>query len=68
MKLFRVVSYVLDLEGMGHDSIVEQMENCKYISLHVREVRQADIGEWSDDHECNKRGCDYSKFFSEQKD
>lgn len=58
MQAHKITLYVVDLEGMGAQSVAETIENQKYpnycISPSVIGTESADIGEWSDDHPLNK--------------
>ncbi len=66
MKLFRAVLYTLPLneKGATAENLKSILQNLRYPEfLHVERVDTTDIGEWSDDHELNKRGADYSKYF-----
>lgn len=65
-KLYRVVSYVLDLNSncKTEKDVIDQIEESRYPEFHhVREVDCVELGEWSDDHPANKTGCDFSQYF-----
>jgi hypothetical protein len=58
----KLVLMVIDMDNLGEDAIVEQIEQCKYIYPEVKSVEIRDIGEWSDDHPLNKRHKSDSEF------
>lgn len=65
-KCYKVEAYVLALNGdfQNKEILTEVLENYRYIEhLHVQDIQETDIGEWHDDHELNKRGANYRKFF-----
>lgn len=62
-KAYKITVLVVDLEGTGKEEIRHLIENNRYIYPCVKEIQEADIGEWHDDHPLNKRGCDYEKYF-----
>lgn len=69
-KLYRIVSYVIGLNGesQSEESVRNQIQGNRHPEFHyVKEISTADIGEWHDGHEANKTGCDLSKFFPETK-
>lgn len=58
MKAYKLEILIIDFDGVGVD-IPEMIENAKYpnycISPHVMSVKEADIGEWDEEHPLNKR-------------
>lgn len=63
-KLFRVEAYVVDVNGdTKADSIRLNLENSFSLHVNVKDIQETEAGEWYDDHELNKRGCDYKKYF-----
>ena len=70
-KLYRITSYVLDLNGNNPsiDDVVDQIEANRYPEFHyVKEVLETDIGEWDDDHKLNKMSAtmkDFDAYFPE---
>lgn len=69
-KLYRVVAYVLDLNGGTplKGDVVQQIENNHYPEfIDVQEVREADVGEWDDDHQLNQAPtmAQYDAYFAE---
>lgn len=65
-KCYKVEVYVLALNGdfQNKEILTEVLENYRYIEhLHVQDIQETDVGEWHDDHELNKRGANYQKFF-----
>ena len=55
MKAYKIEILVVDFEEHGEDVLIHDIENMKYYSPNVMDIREADIGEWSDDHPLNKR-------------
>ena len=59
MKAYEITLRIIDIDGVGPADIKTILENTKYpnrcISPEVSGYREADIGEWSDDHPLNKR-------------
>ncbi len=55
MKAYKIEVLVIDFESAGEQDIRQSIENCKYISAHCMNAKQADIGQWSDDHPLNQR-------------
>lgn len=69
-KMHRVVIYKLDLDDpMPEKELKYLLENIKYVDFtKVMDIRTADIGEWDDDHELNKRDTPasaYERYFPE---
>lgn len=67
-KLFRVVAYVLDLNhSSSKEDVVIELEGNRYPEfLSVKDVQEADIGKWNDDHKLNNVNAtvaDYDKYF-----
>lgn len=63
MKLRKITMYVLDFEGMSDQDFKYHLTNDRYLSIKLDKIEEADIGEWHDDHELNKQGADYGKYF-----
>lgn len=53
MKAYLMTVVVVDYENMGQNAVKYHMEHPDYINPTVVSVREADIGEWSDDHPLN---------------
>lgn len=51
MKAYEITLRIIDFYGLGPAEIKSVLENARYI---VASLREADIGEWSDDHPLNK--------------
>jgi hypothetical protein len=69
-KCYKITMYVLDLNGSpsSEEELKSIIECNKYPEFkHVEKIEVANIGEWDDDHELNKRGADYEKYFIEEK-
>lgn len=58
MKAYEVTLRIIDLDELGPDEIKAVLENTKYpnhcIAPQVHAYREADVGEWSDDHPLNR--------------
>ena len=69
MKAYKVEVLIVDFEGAGKDGIIYHLANSKYIHPTVMDIKEADIGEWHDDHLLNKRdSCteEYHRLFPKQ--
>lgn len=67
-KLYRVVAYVLNLNGDCEtaESVVQNIEHNRHPEfISVEDIQVADCGEWDDDHELNKGDASYAKYFPE---
>ena len=70
MKAYEITLSILDFDELGFEEIKVVIENIKYpnhcIAPKVIAHREADIGEWSDDHLLNKRstsGDEWARLF-----
>lgn len=66
MKLYRVVSYVLDLNGdcAEKTDVIGALEHNRHPEfLSVEEIEETDCGEWDDHHELNQANPPYTKYF-----
>lgn len=61
-KIYKATVYILDLENNSAEDIQYLLTSNKHLNAKVGELKQADV-EWHDDHELNKRGADWEKFF-----
>lgn len=67
-RLRKVTVYVLDLNDPVSDKdLTYHLTDCDYYIAKVGKIEHAEIGPWHDDHESNKRGADYEKYFREEK-
>lgn len=66
MKAYKVTLVFVDFDQVGFDSIKNLIEGARYpnrcISPQVMDIKEADIGEWSDDHPLNKIDPEYKKW------
>jgi len=57
MKAYELTIQIIDLDEIGAAEIQAVLENARYpnrcVSPKVLSIREADIGEWSDDHPLN---------------
>lgn len=70
MKAYKVTLFIIDLDRVGGEDIRIILEDQKYpnhcIHPDVKEIVEADIGEWSDEHPLNHRatsGVEYNRLF-----
>ena len=66
MKAYKLEVLVIDHEGLGPDEVKLCIENEKYMMPSVMDIKEVDIGEWSDDHPLNCRNtkdAEYKKLF-----
>lgn len=57
MKVYKAELLIIDFDGVG-ESLEEMkhfLETIKYLHPTVMDIKEADIGEWTDDHPLNKR-------------
>lgn len=59
MKAYEVTVRIIDFDEIGPDQIKTELENARYgnrcISPEVASIKEADIGDWDDDHLLNKK-------------
>jgi hypothetical protein len=73
MKAYEITLRIIDFDGLGPDEIRHVLENARYpnhcIAPKVHGYREADIGEWDDDHPLNKQDTaedEWSRLFPNQ--
>ena len=54
MKAYRLEVLVLGFENMSMGDVIREVGNCRHISPRVLSSKEAEIGEWHDDHPLNK--------------
>ena len=58
MKAYKVELLIIDFDDCGADEIEGIIENANYpndfISPNILSIKEAEIGEWYDDHPLNK--------------
>jgi hypothetical protein len=58
MKVYELTVKIIDLDEVGEPEIRYVLENAHYpnrcIAPEVLSAREADVGEWSDDHPLNR--------------
>jgi hypothetical protein len=71
MKAYKVELLIVDFDELGGEDIKNVIENQKYpnwcIDPQVKNIKEADIGEWTDDHPLNKLSTlnkEYKRLFS----
>lgn len=62
MKMHKLEVYVMDHEGYGPDSYKIAIENMRDLSMQVKAVETAEIGEWHDKHELNMTDTPVERF------
>ena len=55
MKAYIATVLVIDHERIGKNEIDYLLEDNKYIIPHVMDIKEYDIGEWSDEHPLNNK-------------
>lgn len=63
MKAYKVTGYIIDIEDVGPINLKHEIQQMDYATISGLKLEEAEIGEWSDDHPLNKRGCDYEPYF-----
>lgn len=69
-KMHRIVLFVIDHEDIGQNEVKMLIEDNRYISPNIKDIRTAEIGEWDDDHKLNKTKAtiqDFENYFPELK-
>lgn len=69
MKAYKVEVLVLDFEQYGKEQIELMLENVRGLFCSVHDIKEADIGEWTDDHPLNHRttsGEEFKRLFEEK--
>ena len=67
MKAYKIEVLVIDHENTGIDEIKELLTNARYINPIVMDVKDAEIGEWCDEHPLNKHDThlkEYNRLFN----
>ena len=74
MKVYELTVKIIDLDEVGAQEIKYILENAHYpnhcISPKVLSVREADAGEWSDDHPLNRADtaeAEWTKLFPKER-
>jgi hypothetical protein len=55
MKAYKVELLIIDFDQIGGEGIKNMIENLRYLATTVKNIKEVDIGEWTDDHPLNKR-------------
>lgn len=73
MKAYKIEILIIDHDEVGEEEIKNVLETTKFpnwcIDPEVKNIKSADIGEWTDDHPLNKAGtCErvYQDLFIDQ--
>jgi hypothetical protein len=53
MKAYLAEVLVIGFDNIGQEDVKFHLGNCKYINSNVISMREADIGEWKDEHPLN---------------
>ena len=74
MKAYKLEILIIDHDGCGAESIIQEIENQRYandcITPQVMKIIEKDIGKWTDDHPLNSTetcGDEYQKLFEKGK-
>jgi hypothetical protein len=66
MKAYKITLLIIDLDNVGKEEVVRILEDTKYpnycISPETLDVKEADIGEWSDEHPLNRSGAEKTNY------
>lgn len=66
MKAYKITLLIIDSDSVGKEEVVRILEDTKYpnycISPEVLDVKEADIGEWSDEHSLNKSSVERNEY------
>lgn len=54
MKAYKVELLVLGFENLSEDDLRHYLSNVKHVYPTIIDVKEAEIGEWTDDHPLNK--------------
>lgn len=68
MKAYKVEVLVLDFEQYGKEQIELMLENVRGLFCSVHDIKEADIGEWTDDHPLNSSktaSAEFKRLFKE---
>jgi len=70
MKAYKLEILIVDHDGLGEDGILGELCNTRFanncINLQIKSIKDADIGEWHDDHPLNLRlttDAEYKRLF-----
>ena len=70
MKAYKIELLIVDIDGIGEESIKAEVENARYpndcVNPQVKSIECRDIGQWHDDHPLNKRAtadAEYQRLF-----
>ncbi len=66
MKAYRIVTYVIDMENHGLDTILYEVERSRHVNISTGAIDEIDIGEWDDDHPLNQMDTDVEAYFEER--
>ena len=66
MKAYRITILIIDSDNVGKEEVVRILEDTKYpnycISPEVLDVKEADVGSWSDEHPLNHSGAEKTNY------
>jgi hypothetical protein len=54
MKAYKLEILIIDHENSGEENIKRAVKDLRYYYPSILSTKEADIGEWSDDHPLNK--------------
>lgn len=55
MKAYKFEILVIDHEEIGKNNITEMLKNVRHLYPSILEIKEAEIGEWYDEHPLNKK-------------
>ena len=53
MKVYQLTVNVIDFEGIGPEGAKDEIENMRHLIAKVGDIKEKDIGLWTDDHPLN---------------
>lgn len=66
MKAYKLEVLIIDFENQGINEVTQEIQNMRYAHAKVVSHREADIGQWHDDHPLNKTptaNAEYERLF-----
>jgi len=62
--VYKAVLCIVDHEDMPEESVINLLENVRYLYPNIISLESREIEEWDDEHPLNKKGT-YEKTFEE---
>jgi hypothetical protein len=61
-KIYKLIVSVLDFDDLSEGDVIHEIENNKFLSVDVVDIKSAEIDDWTDDHPLNNYGTFQSEF------